>query len=226
MNTLSVFVDESGDFGKYEPHSPCYLCTLVFHDQSHPIYEHTQRLEERLAYSSVLPSHCFHTMPIIRREFDYKYMNDDERRKLLAIFMSFTRSLPITYTTFLVEKRQLSTPLELTISLSYQISAFIGRHPQLFYPYERIIVYYDNGQIELNRVLHSSFSIMFQNIEHRRASPSQYRLCQVADLCCTLELIAHKNIHGLLSRSERAFFSNDRNLYKNYLKPLQRMKIL
>ena len=31
---LSVFIDESGDFGSYEPHSPYYLVTMVLHNQS------------------------------------------------------------------------------------------------------------------------------------------------------------------------------------------------
>jgi hypothetical protein len=34
MKELSVFIDESGDFGLYEPHSAFYIVTLIFHDQS------------------------------------------------------------------------------------------------------------------------------------------------------------------------------------------------
>lgn len=33
MSELSVFIDESGDFGFYEHHAPYYIITLVFHDQ-------------------------------------------------------------------------------------------------------------------------------------------------------------------------------------------------
>jgi hypothetical protein len=31
---LSIFIDESGDFGDYMPHSPYYIVTLVFHEQA------------------------------------------------------------------------------------------------------------------------------------------------------------------------------------------------
>ena len=34
---LSVFVDESGDFGEYDYHAPYYIISLVFHNQSHDI---------------------------------------------------------------------------------------------------------------------------------------------------------------------------------------------
>ena len=37
MKTLSIFVDESGDFEEYEQHAPYYIVTMVFHDQSKDI---------------------------------------------------------------------------------------------------------------------------------------------------------------------------------------------
>ena len=51
MNELSIFVDESGDFGSYEPHAPFYLFTLVFHDQSNSIEDQIHHLERGLEYS-------------------------------------------------------------------------------------------------------------------------------------------------------------------------------
>lgn len=37
MRELSIFVDESGDFGPYSSHSPYYLFTLLFHNQENSI---------------------------------------------------------------------------------------------------------------------------------------------------------------------------------------------
>ena len=71
MKTLSIFVDESGDFGRYEPHCPFYLFSLVFHDQDQPIADQTSVLEDRLFYLGLPREHCFHSMPIIRKEEDY-----------------------------------------------------------------------------------------------------------------------------------------------------------
>ena len=34
MKELSIFVDESGDFGEYDYRSPFYIVSMVFHDQS------------------------------------------------------------------------------------------------------------------------------------------------------------------------------------------------
>ena len=124
MKELSIFVDESGDFGAYEPHAPFYLFTLVFHDQNN----------------------------------------------------------------------------------------------------SRIIVYYDNGQVELNKVLASVFTVMLPQSEFRKVIPADYRLFQVADLFCTLELICLKNQRHIMSKSEEAFFGSMRDMQKNYLKPMYKKR--
>ena len=50
------------------------------------------------------------------------------------------------------------------------------------------ILYYDNGQIEVARILSSVFNALLENVEFRRVIPADYRLFQVADLICTLKL--------------------------------------
>lgn len=39
LEELSVFIDESGDFGDYSYHSPYYIITMVFHRQDVDIQE-------------------------------------------------------------------------------------------------------------------------------------------------------------------------------------------
>jgi len=34
VSELSIFIDESGDFGPYDYRSPYYIITMVFHDQA------------------------------------------------------------------------------------------------------------------------------------------------------------------------------------------------
>ena len=45
---LSIFIDESGDFGKYEPHSGRYIVGLIFHDQQYDISANINNFEEHL----------------------------------------------------------------------------------------------------------------------------------------------------------------------------------
>ena len=39
MKELSIFVDESGDFGEYDSRSPFYIISMVMHDQAVDITE-------------------------------------------------------------------------------------------------------------------------------------------------------------------------------------------
>ena len=43
MKELSVFIDESGDFGEYSFHAPFYIVTMVFHDQKTEIENELRR---------------------------------------------------------------------------------------------------------------------------------------------------------------------------------------
>lgn len=42
---LSVFIDESGDFGPYEPHVPYYLVAMVLHNQNIDITENIKMFD-------------------------------------------------------------------------------------------------------------------------------------------------------------------------------------
>ena len=45
MRELSIFVDESGDFGPCAKRSPFYIITMIFHDQTKDISEDISKLE-------------------------------------------------------------------------------------------------------------------------------------------------------------------------------------
>lgn len=224
MNELSIFVDESGDFGSYEAHAPFYLFTLVFHEQNNSIQDQIAHLEQGLTDIGFDTKHCFHAGPIIRREQDYQYLSVTERRKCLNRIVSFAKSCTISYITFAVEKKHMHDSLELTVALSKQLSAFVREEYAFFMKFDRIVVHYDNGQIELSKLLASVFAILLPQAEFRKVIPTDYRLFQVADLFCTLELICLKDEHHILSKSEQSFFGSMRDMRKNYMKPIHKLR--
>lgn len=220
MNELSIFVDESGDFGPYEKHAPFYLFTLVFHNQKNSIKSQIEHLENNIINYKLPKNHCFHSAPIIRREEDYQYATISERRRYLNQIFTFAKSSDFLYRTFHIEKKQLTDTLSLTVALSKQLSNFIRENYNFFMNFDKIILYYDNGQVELGKLLATVFSVLLPQTEMRKVLPADYRLFQVADLICTLELISLKNENHMLSKSEKDFFSSMRDMKKNYIKPL------
>ena len=105
MKELSIFTDESGDFGEYEKHSPYYIITMVFHDQSNDIQPAIGKLNAELSYLG-LDNICIHTGPIIRKEEIYKDMEILDRRRIFNKMIAFIRQIDIKYHCFYIEKRK------------------------------------------------------------------------------------------------------------------------
>lgn len=220
MTELSVFVDESGDFGEYEKHAPYYIITLVMHNQANDIEEELDHLEADLAALGY-PNHCVHTGPIIRGEQEYRYVDISVRQKIMNRMMTFTRKVNVRYKSCYIEKRKTDDSLEAVALLSKQIARFIRDNLEFFVSFDTVKIYYDNGQTEVNKILASVFNSLLDHTEFRRVLPSSYRLFQVADLICTIELLNLKREAKNLSKSEQRFFNNERTLYKNYIKPVK-----
>lgn len=224
MGELSIFIDESGDFGAYDYHSPWYIVTMVFHEQSKSIQEPLEHLEKELSFLG-LENHCVHTGPIIRKEEDYSAMSYLERRKIFNKMVMFLRQSDIRYKSFHIEKKHMDDKVAATGKLSKQISVFIKEHYEFLLSYDLVKIYYDNGQVELNKILSSLFHAFLPRVEFRKVTPSDYRLFQVADMICTFELLKLKIENNSFSKSERLFFGSVNDLKRNYLKIVKRQEI-
>ncbi len=220
MQELSIFIDESGDFGEYDYRCPYYIIAMVMHDQSYDISTNLEKLERELDYIGY-PNHCVHAGPIIRQEQEYRFESMEVRQKIMKKMMSFLRQVDIKCKTVYIEKKHISDEVEAAGKLAKQLSHFLRENLSVFASYDTVKVYYDNGQIELNKILSSVFNVFLDNVEFRKVIPSDYRLFQIADLVCTLQLLELKCDNHVLSNSEKRFFENDRTLKKNYIKPLK-----
>ncbi|MCL2121765.1 MAG: DUF3800 domain-containing protein [Clostridiales bacterium] len=167
MKDLSVFCDESGDFGAYENHSPYYIVTLVFHDQSINIAKSISLLNTKI-HDSGFPDYTIHTGPLIRREDEYFYTSLIERKRIFNILYNFTRTTNITYHSLIVEKKQLVEEVGLIARISKQLSTFLFGHIEKFTQYDRVVVYYDYGQRELTSILVSVFNTILNNVEFKK----------------------------------------------------------
>ena len=75
---------------------PYYIITMVFHDQSLPITNAVQKLDQELSYLN-LNNLCIHTGPIVRREEIYEFMSITERRRIFNKLVAFFRQVDIRY---------------------------------------------------------------------------------------------------------------------------------
>lgn len=137
----------------------------------------------------------------------------------------FTRKIPISYICAKIKKHECLDEVDITTKLSKSISCVLRDHIEYFESFDKIIVYYDNGQIELTKILTSLFNALLSNVEFRRVKPSDYKLFQVADLVCTLELLIEKARLSSFSNSEREFFHSERDFKRDNYKYISKKHI-
>ncbi len=221
---LSVFIDESGDFGAYEHHAPYYLVAMVLHDQSVDISADIQGMDERMRNIGY-DHHAIHTGPLIRRESTY--INDmvESRKHLFNILYYFSLKLNFKYICVKIKKSECPDEIVMTGKVSKAIADEIRANAVFWEHFDRVIVYYDNGQIELTKILTSVFSALYAHVEFRRVEPVDYKLFQVADLVCTMELLAEKVEGNNFTRSEKDFFGNPHDFKKTYLKGFRKKRL-
>ena len=124
-----------------------------------------------------------------------------------------------------VKKSECKDSDELESKLTKAITNELQKHDDYFRSFDKIIIYYDNGQKPLKRILNIIFSSRFSDIEVRRVRPVDYKLFQVADLICTLEHIYVKIELGLFSNSEKEFFSRPNDFKRDYWRKIENQQL-
>jgi len=224
MKELSIFVDESGDFGEIKERPAYYLVTLVFHNQKYDITNQVRKLEISTRTAG-FEFEYIHTGPVIRREGIFSSLSINDRRKLIYKMLSFTLNCAITYETVIVNKKETNNKMALSKRLSAEIANILTTHRAFFEGFEKVIVYYDNGQSELGSILNTVFSLYFVDVEFRKAEPQKYRLLQTADFICSLELLRLKWKENRLSNSEKKFFYKPQELKKVFFKAIDKKRM-
>ena len=212
QKVLSIYCDESGDFGGYDKKSPIYCLSLVLlssEDDATPyLREYHRRYHCKRGGES-----SFHAGPIIRGEELYRGLSRGERLELFDIAFDLALYSPIKTINIRVKKQT----VDVIDDLSKQLTKYIFDNIEYFRSFDKIQFFYDNGQIQLKTMLTTIFNAYFLNFEMILALQSEHPFMQIADLFATLSLLEYKTKESNLSTSENVFFGGRRMLKKTYL---------
>lgn len=111
-----------------------------------------------------------HVGPLIRKEAGYKTLTIQERVRILRRMIAFVSQIDFTYKAIVVEKKHLAGYTDLYEKLARQLSEFIKRYLPYFYSFDKVKIYYDNGQTEIMKIIISVFSTLFNSVEFRKAA--------------------------------------------------------
>lgn len=177
---------------------------------------------DRALSETMLKRNFVHMGPLIRREYEYATMSVEERLQIFRRTKAFIEKAQFSYKNFIVEKKHIDTSMELAKKLVQQITDFIRQHYQYFVQFDKVKVYYDNGQDGVAKIIMAVCTAMFNNPEIKVARQQDYKMLQAADFVCTAALTKLKMDRHTLSRSERHILGDDKMINKYMFKPLKK----
>lgn len=222
-------MDESGNFGDVDDPARYCIVTLVLHDQTKNIVRYIQELDranEDLGLDTKVFQ--FHTAPLIRQDGVFAAMSRKQRGRILDRMMTFVRNVDFRYCCFSVDTDYVNTAEQIVERLERSMSDFIVVHKDVFESLDYIKVYYDAGQKAVSKLLLDVFrgSVSCPVEFAQGARQDDYKLFQVADLICTLRLIALRLDAGQgMNQAERRFFGGPRDFRRNILKKIREKEL-
>ena len=206
MQRLNIFVDETGEFGFGKESSLLYGVSFTFHEQNDDIMQELNKLNRRL--DKIGYTKMIHMADLIMRREDYKNFDIAMRKSIFNSIYQFSRKIPVKYKTIIIDKRYTNDARTLRQRLSIEINKMIKEHEKYFNRFDKIVMYYDNGQETLGTILDSIF-LRFEGFEHRvNFDHKEKRLFQVSDMLTFIDKYDYKYKNKMsFTRGEKYFFS-------------------
>ena len=105
--------------------------------------------------------------------------------------MQFLNKSPYTYFFLIYDKSDFSTEEALLNRMRNDIRNFINSSMPSFSGFDDIIIYYDEGQKAIAKLLKTIFKSTFSAYaKFRHITQKDYRLAQAADFICTSDLLS------------------------------------
>ena len=211
-----IFVDESGSDGLSDRH---HLLTVVMRDRSEGIADSIESHEGALRAKG-LPDMPFHASPLMNGKDQYSGLDMGTRKVPLSSFRVFFRHTPVRYHTFAYATKQFTSLERLAGTMRRDLVNFPFDNLAELRDYDAVKVYYDNGQRSIAESPHLAieYALSRDTVVYRSAQPSEYRLSQVADYICTMELTAIKFAEHATAATDEKFFGKWSDFKKGILK--------
>ncbi len=208
IKRLNIFVDETGEFGYGVKSSMLYGISFTFHEQDNDISGELNNLNNRLM--KIGYTNMIHMSDLIMRRGDYYKFDIKMRKSIFNSIYQFSRKIPVKYHTIIIDKRFIDNGNVLRKQIINEVNQMIKNNEGYFNKFDKIVMYYDNGQEPLGYILDSLF-IRFNSYEHRvKFDHVEKRLFQVSDMLTYVDKAIYKHKKNIkYEKSELYFFGND-----------------
>ena len=214
-------MDETGEFAFGNGASRLYGVSFVFHEQDDNIKKEINNLNDRLkriGYTDMI-----HMAELIAKRGDYANFSIKKRKSIFNAIYEFSNWIPAKYISIFIDKKYINNNKILRQQLINIINEFITYHINYFNKFDKIVMYYDNGQEILSNILIQCFS-KFNNFTHiSNFNHKEKILFQVADMLTFIDKYNFKYKNKLSFTKSEKYFFNDFHI-KEILKRLRRKR--
>ena len=203
---LNIFIDESGDFGFTEGSSELYAVSFTIHESDDSIINDLEYLNNRLQKADY--DGMIHLADLIARRGDYAHFNLKHRQDIFWSIFFFSKRVKVKIHTIIVDKRFKNNKTQLNRELASGINNFFNSISDYMNEFEKVVVYYDNGQDALGAII-DTLLLNKTNVEHRiEFDHKEKRLFQVSDMLTFVDKIVYKHQNNMpMTKAEKYFFS-------------------
>ena len=220
MSEASIFLDEPGSDGMKDRY---YLLAIVLHNQADDIQKDIKLYEESLRARS-LPDIPFHASPLLNGHGNYEGMELADRKKLFSSFRVFFRHAPIRYYCIKAKTAEYDSAKALSAEMRKRIIDFIFDRLGFFQKFDIVKVYYDDGQKSIADAVRKAldYALSKESVVYRKTVSEDYRIAQIADYVCTMELTALKYRDKMSTLTDEKFFGSWSQFKKGILKEMEK----
>ena len=202
---LNIFIDESGDFGFTKGSSKLYGVSFTIHESDDSITSDLEYLNNRLKKANY--DGMIHLADLIARRGDYAHFNLKQRKEIFWSIFYFSKRVKVKIHTIIVDKRFKNNKTQLNMELAGKINDFFNSITDYMNEFDRVVIYYDNGQETLATILDTIFASN-PNVERRiDFDHTKKRLFQVSDMLTVIDKLDYKRKNNIpFTKAETFFF--------------------
>lgn len=205
IKRLNIFIDESGDFGFVKGSSDLYAVSFTLHESSDSIQSELKYLNERLKklnYEGMI-----HLAYLVAKRGDYSHFDLEKRKSIFWAIFYFSNRVKVKLKTIIIDKKYINKKMQLNMALAREIGQFVNDNREYLEAFDKIVIYYDNGQETLATILDTIFAIN-PKVERRvEFDHTNKRLFQVSDMLTVIDKLDYKRKNNIpFTNAEKFFF--------------------
>ena len=149
-----------------------------------------------------------HLAYLVAKRGDYSHFDLEKRKSIFGAIFYFSNRVKVKIKTIIIDKKYINKKMQLNIALAREIGKLITENKNYFNSFDKIVIYYDNGQETLATILDTLFATN-PNVERRTEfDHAKKRLFQVSDMLTVIDKLDYKRKNNIaFTKAEKYFFS-------------------